>query len=150
MFFDCKGRLAWLVCGLIFLTGCGNKTLFINEISLMESKLIRDESGKNDDWLELYNSSSRPRDLAGMYLTDNRKKLTKWKFPGKDPEVTTIPGKGFLIVWMDKDIDEGPLHTNFRLDNGGDMLWLVDKDGSSILDSVAVAHMPERDRKSVV
>lgn len=88
------------------------------------------------DWIELYNASASPVDLAGFYLSDDELNLTQFQFPSGQPDVTIIPGFGHLIVWADNDITDGPLHANFRLSSNGESLFLTAANGSTILDMV--------------
>ena len=44
---------------------------------------------------------------------------TKWAFPA----VVLEPG-GFLLVWCDEDLDQGPLHASFKLSAGGEELGI--------------------------
>jgi hypothetical protein len=45
--------------------------LFINEFLASNDICFADEAGEFDDWVELYNSSSGPIDVGGMYIADN-------------------------------------------------------------------------------
>lgn len=88
------------------------------------------------DWIELYNASASPVDLAGFYLSDDELNLTAFQFPSGQADITTIPAMGHLIVWADNDITDGPLHANFRLSSNGESLFLTAANGSTILDMV--------------
>jgi len=90
-----------------------------------------DEAGENEDWLELYNNTNSPVSLFGLYLTDDLANRNKWAFPAN----VSIPAQGFIIVWLDDDDLQGPIHANFKLAAGGETLIL--SNGTSIvLDSV--------------
>ena len=43
----------------------------INEFLASNDACYPDEVGEYDDWVELYNSSSGPIDVGGMYIADN-------------------------------------------------------------------------------
>ena len=50
-------------------------------------------------------------------------------------ELTTdavIDSKGYLIVWADKETDQGPLHASFKLSGDGEEIWLYDADGGLV------------------
>ena len=100
-------------------------TVVINELMAANTKSITDPQGDYEDWLELYNITDKPVVLTGMYLTDKVDNLKKWEFP----EGTTIPARGYLIVWLDEDgkATEG-LHANFKLSRNGETVLLVDTD----------------------
>ncbi|MEO0108843.1 MAG: lamin tail domain-containing protein [candidate division WOR-3 bacterium] len=84
--------------------------LLINEFMAANRSTIADENGDYDDWIELYNASSSPIGLDGVYLTDDLTLPKKWALPS-----TTIPGHGFALIWADNECDQGPLHANFNL-----------------------------------
>lgn len=93
--------------------------LVINEFMADNSKTIADESGKYEDWIEIYNTTEQPISMKGYYLTDDFTDKKQWAFPD-----TVIPPKGFLLIWADNDVDEGPLHANFGLSKSGEQIGL--------------------------
>ena len=107
----------------------------INELMADNTSSIVDPQGQHEDWLELHNITDKPVLLTGMYLTDKADNLKKWKFPKN----TTIPLRGYLIVWLDEDgkAAEG-LHANFKLSRSGETVMLVDTDarGNQVIDTV--------------
>jgi len=107
----------------------------INELLASSDSLSNypDEYGEYDDWVELHNLGSSTVDLSNYYITDTDSTLTKWQFPIG----TNIAGEGYLIIWTDKDENNGqvPLHTNFRLNAGGEMVILSDAN-ETIVDQV--------------
>ena len=108
----------------------------INELMAANTNSLADPQGQHEDWLELHNVTDNAVNLAGMYLTDKADNLTKWAFP----ENTTIPARGYLIVWLDEDgkAPEG-LHANFKLSRSGETVMLVDTNarGNQVLDKVS-------------
>ena len=106
----------------------------INEISADNSIYINDYYKKND-WIELFNTTSEPVDVAGMYLSDNLSKLTKYQIPNRNDINTVIAPYGHLIVWADKLVTMTQLHASFKLaDEGGHIiLTAADKSWSDIL-----------------
>ena len=92
-----------------------NVKLYINEICASNNQHV-DEYRQDEDWIEIYNDGTSPVDLGGMYISDKRKNLTRFQIPTGYPEKTTVPAKGYLIIWADADSSsQGPLHTNFKL-----------------------------------
>jgi|WetSurMetagenome_2_1015567.scaffolds.fasta_scaffold970615_1 hypothetical protein len=91
-------------------------TVVINEVMPVNSATAADQNGEYDDWIELYNLTSKAVDLSGYYLSDTKKDLTKWKFPEK----TNITANGYLIIWADNDTLETGLHANFKLSSAGE------------------------------
>ncbi|MDE0685959.1 MAG: lamin tail domain-containing protein [Candidatus Poribacteria bacterium] len=110
-------------------------SVVINELMADNDNIIADPQGDYDDWLELYNLTDGAVLLTGMYLSDKEDELTQWEFP----ENTEIPAGGYLVVWLDDDVDaaEG-LHANFKLSKDGETVILVGTDahGNRVLDSV--------------
>ena len=108
-------------------------SVVINELMADNDNILADPQGDYDDWLELHNLTDSPVVLTGMYLSDKEDEPTKWAFP----ENTEIPANGYLIVWLDEDIDdvEG-LHADFKLSKSGEIVTLVDTDGIQVLDSI--------------
>lgn len=98
--------------------------VYINEFMASNTSTVQDESGEFADWIELYNDESVPVDLSGMHLTDNLAVPSKFEIPSG----TIIPAKGFLLLWADNDLLQGPLHTGFRLSATGEQLGLFDTD----------------------
>jgi len=67
--------------------------------------------------------------FAGRYLTDDLVNSVKWMFPD-----TTLQPGGFLLVWCDEDLVQGPLHANFKLSAGGEEI--------GIFESIANGNVP--------
>lgn len=116
-------------------TSMTGPSVVINELMADNDNILADPQGDYDDWLELHNLTDSPVVLTGMYMSDKEDEPTKWAFP----ENTEIPANGYLIVWLDEDIDdvEG-LHADFKLSKGGEIAMLVgtDAEGNQVLDSV--------------
>ncbi len=55
--------------------------LLINEVMADNKRTMEDpcEAGEHPDWIELYNASSEPVALSGMYLTDDANEPTQWQ-----------------------------------------------------------------------
>ena len=66
----------------------------INEFIAGNSKGLQDEDGENEDWIELYNTSTSVLNLEGFTLTDDVDDSLKWTFPS-----VTIEPFGYLIIW---------------------------------------------------
>jgi len=107
--------------------------LVINEIMANNDETIADESGKFEDWVEIYNPGS-PLWLGSLYLTDDITFPNQWKLPE-----FTFNQNDFALLWADDDPEESPFHTNFKLDNNGDQLFLIrpKDDGYQIIDQIS-------------
>ena len=108
--------------------------LFINEIMAKNDNVIADEAGEFDDWIELYNAGTSPVNLAGYYFSEEITDPTFWEIPDTDPSLTTIPAGGYLIIWADKDPEQGPHHIDFKLSADGQEIYLYGPDGSTLVD----------------
>lgn len=108
--------------------------LVINEFLASNSATLADPAGEYDDWLEIYNPGAQAVDLAGLYLSDKRDKLTKWQFPDSTP---ALDSHDFLLVWCDEDQQQPGIHTNFKLSAAGEFIALTDRDGQTVLDSLS-------------
>jgi uncharacterized repeat protein (TIGR02543 family) len=101
----------------------------INEVS-SDNGIYVNEYFKRNDWVELYNTTNEPVDVAGMYITDNPDKLQKYQIAGGDGASTVIPAHGYAIIWCDKLEPQSQLHASFKLAAEGDEMVLSAADGS--------------------
>lgn len=104
----------------------------INELMAANTTTAADETGKYEDWIELYNRSGQAVDLSGYYLTDNTANLDKWQIP----QNTILPANGYLIFWADEDGNDGDFHCNFKLSADGEVVYLLTHD-LQLVDSVS-------------
>ena len=105
-------------------------TLVINEFLAANQSINTDEYGDYEDWLEIYYDISGTMNLGGYFLTDDLDEPDKWMFPNME-----ISGEGHLLIWLDDDDEEGPLHTNFKLSASGESLALFDSN-LNLIDSI--------------
>jgi len=122
----------------VFEASGGETVLYINEFLARNSMLNADEAGEFDDWIEIYNPGSQAIDIGGMYITDDLTVPDRYRISSSDPEVTTISPGGYLLLWADKDLNQGPLHLNIRLAGNGESIGLFRKENNQyiLLDSV--------------
>ena len=98
--------------------------LFINEFMASNDAAVADENGDYDDWIEIYNANGHPVDIGGMYITDDLTDPMAWQIPDSVPDITTIPAGGFLVLWADKEPEQGPLHVKIKLSSSGEQIGL--------------------------
>jgi hypothetical protein len=110
------------------------RELVINEFMADNASTIADENGDFEDWIELFNPGDQPVNIAGMFVTDSFPKLA-WQIPDSNEQLTTIPPGGYLLLWLDKDPQQGILHMNVKLGADGESISLVRSDGT-IIDSI--------------
>ena len=100
--------------------------LFINEFMASNDSAYADEYGEYDDWIEIYNANDYPVDIGGMYITDDLTDPTAYQIADSVPEKTTIPAGGFLVLWADKQPEEGVLHVGIKLSSKGEQVGLAE------------------------
>jgi len=123
----------WIDEGALEFPAITTPALVINEFMASNDTTIADTSGEFADWVEIYNPSDEAVDLAGMTFSDGDDASV---MPTGFPDITTIPAGGFIFVWFDKDPEEGPLHINAKLSDGGESVILFDTDGTTVIDSI--------------
>jgi len=104
-----------------------NEGIYINEVLASNDNSITDEYGNNVDWIELYNSNNYDYYIGGMYLSDKGSDLTKFQIATDAIEQTTIPAKGYMVLYADDESEKGIKHVNFKLSNEGENLFLTKK-----------------------
>jgi hypothetical protein len=109
--------------------------LKINEFLSENDDNLSDNKGEFDDWIELYNEGNTPIDIGGMYITDDLNDPLKFLISSAHPDSTTIPAKGFMLLWADDDTEQGILHTNFKLSNNGEEIGVYINQ-YTVLDSI--------------
>ncbi|MBR4238467.1 MAG: lamin tail domain-containing protein [Prevotella sp.] len=105
----------------------------INEVSA-SNEIYANEYWKRNDWIELYNTTSKPIDVKGMYLSDNLEKPHKYQIGGAvdASQSTLILPYSYLVVWCDKLDPVSELHASFKLaGEGGDVLLTASDDSWS-------------------
>jgi len=121
---------------LSFQVGFVAPVLFINEFLASNDACCTDEFGEFDDWIEIFNPGTEAIDVGGMYITDDLADLIVWQIPDNAPDTTTISAGGFLVLWADKQPEQGVLHVNIKLGSGGEQIGLTAPNGTSIIDSL--------------
>ena len=88
--------------------------VILNEVMATNQGAVQNDSF-TPDWIEFYNPTDEPSDLTGAALSDGIEATPSWFFPPG----TTVPAKGFLVVWGDSEKEAPGLHTGFSLDGEG-------------------------------
>lgn len=91
--------------------------LKINEFMASNINTIADENGEYDDWIELFNGREDSIFLGDLYMTDDLRSPKKWKLPD-----VYIKSGEFMLFWADDQPEQGPYHTNFKLDDDGEII----------------------------
>ncbi|MFT5680938.1 MAG: hypothetical protein ACI8RZ_001844 [Myxococcota bacterium] len=94
--------------------------LVINEFMASNQTTITDETGSYSDWIELYNPTDEAVELGGWLMTDDLEDPTVWELD----DTLSIEAGGFLLLWADKDPEEGPNHLDFGMSRDGGQIGL--------------------------
>ena len=99
--------------------------LYINEFLASNDSCYADDYSEYDDWIELYNAGDEAIDIGGLFITDDLDDPTSWQIPLTNPNLTTIQPDSFLVLWSDKDMDQGVLHVDFKLSGTGEQIGIA-------------------------
>ncbi len=116
-----------------------DRHLHINEVMSSNATSHYDEDGDAEDWIELYNSGSKPLPLNGYGLSDDYQNPYRWVFP----DITIDPGEFLLIMASGKNRrdPDRPLHANFRIASEGEEVILTNYSGVRV-DSLPPTRIP--------
>jgi hypothetical protein len=96
----------------------------INEACASNQSLNSDNAGEFDDWVELYNTTGNSILLSNCFLTDDPSNWNRWQLPD-----TLLPAHGFVLLWLDDDLEQGRQHANFKLNAAEELLLYRWEDG---------------------
>jgi len=94
--------------------------LILNEMMAGNDSTLADSDGEYEDWIEITNTGTESIDLSEYHLTDDMAFPRKYSFP----DTIIQPGE-YMIIWADKDTDQGSLHAEFKLDKDGEEVYLM-------------------------
>lgn len=108
----------------------------INEFMAENANGITDEDGATSDWIEIWNTTTSPLNLAGWTLTGNGalEVPTTWTFPAG----VTVAAQGFLRVWAsgkNRTANPTALHTNFTLEKTASSYLALANPGGTVISS---------------
>ncbi len=107
----------------------------INEYSASNSTGLPDAFGKYPDWIEVYNSTTNPVNLAGYFLSDSPGNLQKWAFPA----ISLGAGQTMMVFASGRDTYVGGVyHTSFKLTQMRAEKIIVSYTGGVVLDSLTL------------
>lgn len=113
----------------------------ITEFMAQNTRTLKDEDGEIVDWIEIQNQGSNAVSLLNWSLTDASGNKRKWLFPA-----TNLPPSEFLVIFAsekNRSTPGRPLHTNFKLSDGGEYLALVKPDGVTLTTEFAPRFAPQ-------
>ncbi len=114
--------------------------LFINEVLVLNENTLADEALQYDSYIELYNWSDQPVNLADFCLSNG----TEEPLAGILPE-ETLPARSFTIFWADAEPLQGTHHLPFNLDESSGQIMLYHNDDlNTAVDSLSYsAQVPD-------
>jgi len=103
------------------------KELLLSEAMALNQSALADGDGEYPDWIEITNQGPEPIDLTGYGLSTKKEDLFYWTFP----ETQIEPGEYLIVFASGKNCSdkEGYLHTNFKLNPAGEMIFLTHPSG---------------------
>ena len=104
--------------------------LIINEVQSSNGGAYADANGNTYDWVELYNGSSKDKDLTGYSLSDTNDSI-KWAFP----DGTIIKSGDYLVVFLSGNNENG-LYANFKLKASGGETLILRSVTKKVIDAV--------------
>jgi len=109
-------------------------TIIVNEFMAENENCCDDGNGENEDFIELNNYGMEAIDIGGFYFTDDLSDSTQYQITDSSASETTIDAGGFLVIWADKDPEQGPLHVDFKLSSSGEDIGIYDPNGNAIIE----------------
>lgn len=125
------------------------RNLRINEVMVQNDSNFVDDYGHHTAWIELFNTTHAPLNIASVFLTNNRatldenlsakeRKAMMYAVPLGDV-LTKMPKRQHVVFWADGHPTLGTFHTSFTLQPGQDnWIAIFDGDGHTLIDSVTV------------
>lgn len=119
--------------------------LFINEILAINTNTNFDEFWEFDDWVEVYNYGELPIDLAGLYFTDDKADIFKYKLSENQSGSTVVFPSEYKVLWADENLQQGPFHIDFKLNGDGEYFAIYQENGNEIVvvDSLTFSRQTE-------
>jgi hypothetical protein len=123
-------RLLTALAATVFACPQSLPALQISEILPENEGGLQDADLDSPGWIEIYNETGAPVNLAGWRLTDDAVVLNKWTFPSQN-----LAAGARLVVFAsgkNRAVTGQELHANFELNPDGEYLALVAPDGVTI------------------
>ena len=134
----------FVVCSQKIIDRNARYPLKITEVCSHNTNSHRDAKGNYDDWVEIFNYGPRKIDLEGLYITNDKNNLKKYRFEADSihKRDLIVHKNTFRIIWCDKESFQGTRHISFRLSSKGGFIALVAPDGVTIIDSLTFPPLP--------
>lgn len=104
------------------------ESLVINEIMASNVDEFVSPAFQFDGWIELYNPTSRPVTISGLWLSNDPMNTKMWKISAENG---AVPAKGYKVIWCDNN-NLCPTNANMKLDVDGGQIIISDGNGNII------------------
>lgn len=101
----------------------GQPGLEISEVVSINTRSLQDERGGHPDYVEIRNTSDTEISLANIELVQSYYDLPALRFAFPEDSVIT-PGQ-HLVIYCDRNLNQGLFHAPFRIDGDGERLILT-------------------------
>lgn len=98
------------------------KGIVINEVCTKNAGIIADEYNQYPAYIEIRNISNNTIDIAGLYIGYENNYYT---IPYNQPSLTKLNVGVSVVFFTDGESDKGLFHTNFKLNNKGGKIQLI-------------------------
>ena len=95
-----------------------------------------DENGEYEDYIEVYNYGNEAVDIGGLFITDEIGSYDDYYQIPTGNDSTIIQPGGFLLLWADKDSEQGVLHLEIKLSDEGEQIGLFMPDSTIVVDTL--------------
>lgn len=120
----------------VALSAQDQRSMRINEILVTNTDDFQDDFGKQNAWIELFNTSYGTVDIGGCFFSNDRNNLKMYIIP-KGDVLTKIKPRQHTLFWADNSPFRGTFHVNFTLAES-DSVFFVSSDGRTIIDVIPV------------
>jgi len=117
--------------------------LVINEFLASNESCCTDASGEYDDYIEIYNFGTAAADIGGYIITDEIGNYDDYYQIPTGNDSTIIEPGGFLLLWADKDSEQGVLHVEIKLSVAGEQIGLFMQDSITVIDTLTFAEQSD-------
>lgn len=122
--------------------------LYINEVCA-SNNVFADEAYEDEDWIEIYNASDKDINLGGLFISDDLTNLRKFRIADSVPALTTVPARGYISLWADKETEQGVTHLGFELPKGRSQTIVLSKEVDGNLVTIdSVSYLPHENGES--
>ncbi len=126
--------LSVLLCAVLNARAQSSIDLRINEVLVYNDSNYVDGFGQHSPWVEIFNTAYNSVNIGGLYLTNDLNNPTKYRIP-KGHASTSIPTRGYVLLYGDNNPTNGVLHVNFDF-RESTLIALFEGNGRTLIDSV--------------